>query len=484
MTVWIGWLQWIRANGFGFPADPILRSLSENIRLMDAILAEGGEPEWPTVDFIVGNPPFLGGNRIRQELGDAYVESLFRQYDARVPAFADLCCYWFEKARAHIAAGHCKRAGLLATQGIRGGANREVLKRIKETGSIFWAISDRDWILDGATVHVSIVAFDAGAEESRFLDGHSVSQINPDLTATADITIATALSETTGICFMGPSPKAPFDIDENTARSMLHATGNPNNRPNSDVVRPVASAVDLVRGSRSCWTIDFALLPLEQAAQYEAPFEYVRRVVLPAREKRRDDYRGCWWQYARPRPDMRAALQGLLRFIATPAVSKHRVFVWMSPIVLCNQGTLVFARDDDYFFGVLHSRIHEVWARAQGTQLREEESGARYTPTTSFETFPLPWPPGQEPTTDPRHNAIAAAARELVEKRDAWLAGAAPSDKRPRSLTRLYNERPTWLDLVHKRLDAAVAAAYGWPADLTDEAILERLLALNQTAAR
>ena len=93
----------------------------------------------------------------------------------------------------------------------------------------------------------------------------------------------------------------------------------------------------------------------------------------------------------------------------------------MRPEVLCNQQTLVFARDDDYFFGVLHSRIHEVWARRMGTQLREAESGFRYTPTTTFETFPFPWPPGREPADDPRVRAIAAAAADLVAKRDAWL---------------------------------------------------------------
>ena len=487
MTVWIGWLQWIRFNGFGSPQDPILRAMEGNFQCRDAILdlsdpANPKDPDWPKVDFVVGNPPFLGGNRIRQELGDAYVDALFRQYAGRVPAFADLCCYWFEKARAHIEKGGCKRAGLLATQGIRGGANREVLKRIRKTGDIFWAISDRDWILDGATVHVSLVAFGGGADESHILDGQPGSRINPDLTASADITTATVLKENTGICFMGPSPKAPFDIDGDTARSMLSATGNPNNRPNSDVVRPVASAVDLVRGSRGCSTIDFALMSIEEASLYEAPFEYVKRVVLPTRQTRRDDYRGCWWQYARPRPEMRSALKGFARYIATPAVSKHRIFVWIDPAYLCNQGTLVFARDDDYFFGILHSRIHEIWSRAQGTQLREEESGCRYTPTTSFETFPMPWPPGQEPKTDPRYSAIADAARALVEKRDIWLAGTDPSNKKPRTLTALYNARPTWLADAHARLDNAVAAAYNWPATLPEAQILENLLALNMKA--
>ncbi|HRT05992.1 MAG TPA: N-6 DNA methylase [Kiritimatiellia bacterium] len=479
MTVWIGWLQWLKFNGFGSPEEPILRAMSANFRCQDAILdlsdpEHPKEPDWPKVDFIVGNPPFLGGNRIRKELGGDYVDTLFKVYKDRVPAFGDLCCYWFEKARAHVEKGGCKRAGLLATQGIRGGANREVLKRIKESGDIFWAVSDQDWILDGATVHVSIAAFDNGSEETRTLDGKTVATINPDLTCAANVTQAEALAENLNICFMGPSPKAPFDVDGETARAMLAASGNPNKRPNSDVVRPVASAIDLVRGSRGCWTIDFGLMPMEEAAQYEAPFEYVKQVVKPARETRRDDYRGCWWQYARPRPEMREALKDLPRFIATPGVSKHRVFVWMSPEILCNQGTLVFARSDDCFFGILHSRIHEVWARAQGTQLREEESGARYTPTTSFETFPFPRPtPAQE-------TAIAEAARELVAKRDEWLAG---QDSKPRHLTRLYNERPTWLDLAHRKLDAAVFAAYGWDPALTDDALLAALLALNHERA-
>lgn len=476
MTVWIGWLQWLKFNGFGSPEEPILRAMSSNFQNRDSILelsnpANPKEPDWPKVDFIVGNPPFLGGNRIRKELGGDYVDALFATYKDRVPAFADLCCYWFEKARAHIEKGGCKRAGLLATQGIRGGANREVLKRIKESGDIFWAVSDQDWILDGAAVHISMAAFDNGSEESRTLDGQLVATINPDLTSAADLTAAQTLRENLNLCFMGPSAKAPFDIDGETARAMLAATGNPNKRPNSDVIRPVASGIDLTRGSRGCWTIDFALMPMEEAAQYEAPFEYVKRVVKPARETRRDDFRGCWWQYARPRPEMRGALKGLARHIVTPEVSKHRVFVWVLPEVLCNQQTLIFARSDDYFFGVLHSRIHEVWALEHGTQL---ETRPRYTPTTSFETFPFPKPtPAQE-------LAIADAARKLVAKRDEWLAG---QDSKPRHMTRLYNERPTWLDLAHRALDAAVFAAYGWKPDMTDADLLAALLALNQERA-
>jgi hypothetical protein len=274
-----------------------------------------------------------------------------------------------------------------------------------------------------------------------------------------------------------------FDIEADTALHMLKAPININGRTNSDVVRPVVSAIDLAQGSRGLWTIDFAMMPLEEAAQYEAPFEYVRKYVLPACDGRRDDYRGQWWQYARPRPEMRSALQGKYRYIATPRVAKHRTFVWLKAETLANDGTVVFARSDDYFFGVLHAKLHELWARRTGTQLREAESGFRYTPTTTFETYPFPWPPVQEPAedADARVAAIAQAARDLVEKRDRWLnPGDVPElELKKRTLTNLYNQRPVWLEMVHKKLDDAVLDAYGWPRALSDEEILERLLALN-----
>ena len=490
VVVWIGYLQWLNQNGIGWPTEPILRKL-DNIQHRDAILTHDTqdkpiEPEWPEADCIIGNPPFLGGNRIRDELGDAYVEPLFELYDGRVPRFADLVCYWFEKARQQIEEGRCKRVGLLATQGIRGGANRTVLERILETGGIFMAWSDRNWILDGANVHVSIIGFDDGSQSERFLDGKSVGVIHSNLTSGADTTSATSLSENAGICFMGPSAKGPFDIDEQTALAMLNAPLNVNNRPNSDVVRPVSSGIDLVQGSRGVWTIDFGTLAADKAAQYELPFEYVNAHVRPIRTKgKKAQYGEKWWQYGRPRIEMRKALEGNARYISTPAVSKHRIYVWVNPRVLCNQGTLVFAREDDYFFGLLHSAIHEVWARAQGTQVRDVESGFRYTPSSTLETFPFPWAPGYEPKDSPQVEAIAAAARELVKKRDAWLKppDANEGELKKRTLTNIYNARPAWLAEAHRKLDEAVFAAYGWPATLTDAELLERLLVLNHQRA-
>ncbi len=526
MTVWIGYLQWLKFNGFDVGPDPILKPM-DTFKCMDAILdlsdpEHPKEPEWPAVDCIVGNPPFLGGKMMRRGLGDEYVDQLFAIWTDRVPREADLCCYWFEKARAHIETGRCQRAGLLATQGIRGGANREVLKRIKETGDIYFAVSDRVWVLDGANVHVSMVGFDDGTEQCRVLDGNAVSAISPGLTGSIDISGSHKLRVNRSMAFMGITPSGPFVIEHDEAIAIL-LNPNPHGRANSDVLRLWCNGQDITRRWAWNWIVDLNGATIqEDAARYERPFHLVEQRVKTARA----DYRTgghSFWRFERPRPEMRESLSPLTRYIARSMVGKHHLFIWLKSEVLPANLAIVIARADDYFFGVLHGRIHELWARAQGTQLRERESGFRYTPTTCFETFPFPWPPGVEPQDDPKVQAITASARELDELRTRWLnppewvreevlefPGSAtgpwsryvhdpdslgigtvryprlvPRDPdcaaklAKRTLTNLYNERPTWLALAHEKLDAAVFLAYGWDPSLTDEQILEKLLALN-----
>ena len=221
-----------------------------------------------------------------------------------MPAFSDLVCYWFEKARACLEHNPDLRVGLLATNSIRGGVNRKVLERIKKNGNIFWAQSDRDWVLDGANVRVSMVAFDTGKEPTCVLDDIAVGNINPDLSAATDTTTARQLPENENICFMGPSGKGPFDISHEEARRMLKATVNVNGRPNSDVVRPVNSGIDLVRENRNAWTIDFGLRDRKSAAQYELPFQYVLEHVHPIRSKnRREAYAQKWWHKLNRAPE-------------------------------------------------------------------------------------------------------------------------------------------------------------------------------------
>ncbi len=172
---------------------------------------------------------------------------------------------------------------------------------------------------------------------------------------------------------------------------------------------------------------------------------------------------------------MRAAIATLPRYIVTPALAKHRIFAWVSANVLPDHQVIAIARDDDYTIGLLHSRVHELWARGTGTQLREVESGFRYTPTTTFETFPFPHP------ADEQRDAIAAAAKRLDDLREGWLnpPGASDEELEQRTLTNLYNAMPYWLRDAHATLDHAVLAAYAWHTDIPDVDLLARLLALN-----
>ena len=332
-----------------------------------------------------------------------------------------------------------------------------------------------------------MVGFDDGIEMNRSLNGSAVPTINADLTGSIDLTQRKRLRENAKLAFMATVKVGPFELSAETAQEMLRAPLNPNGRPNSDVARPWVNALDITRRRRDMRFIDFGVNMTEaDAALYEAPFEYVRKYVYPIRsQNRKAPYAKRWWLFAETCPGMREALVGKSRYIVTPTVAKHRVFAWLDTRTVPDHALMAIASDDDYFFGVFHSRPHQLWTLRAGTQLRELESGFRYTPTTTFETFPFPWRPGTERPGDPRVEAIADAARDLVAKRDARLnpPGASAAELRQRTLTNLYNQRPTWLQFAHRQLDQAVLDASGWPHDISDEGILERLLELNLARA-
>jgi type II restriction/modification system DNA methylase subunit YeeA len=470
IVVWIGYLQWNHLNGISNRQTPILERL-------DTLLDGEGETEWPEAEFIVGNPPFLGDKRMRGELGDAYVEKLRELFRDRVPGQADFVCYWFEKSRAQIAQGKAKRAGLISTNSIRGGASRKVLESIKETGDLFMAWADEPWILEGAAVRVSLVGFDDGTETARTLDGQPAAVINPDLTGNTDVSQAKALPENQGVAFQGTIKMGDFNLPFGVVEPWLDSP-NPDGRSNREVIRPWVNGMDITRRPSNTWVIDFGIMSKEEAEQYITPFEYVAEKVRPGRKENRDAHAAKnWWLHHRPRPEMRAALKGLLRYICTPRVSKYRLFAWLSADVLPDSATIAIARDDDYTFGVLHSKLHEVWSLAMGTSL---EDRPRYTPTTCFETFPFPRP------TETQRADIEKWAKYLDDVR-TQLLGA----EQTRTLTKLYNyltelratrdsKSPVYpLLLAHEKLDAAVAAAYGWAWPLSDDEILAALLALN-----
>lgn len=487
IVIWIGFLQWKHEHGVLEDREPVLEKL-RNIENGDAILrydaaAKPYEPEWPKTDFIVSNPPFLGDKKMRGALGDAYVHDLRKLYEDRVPGGADLVTYWFEKARAQIENNLAKRAGLLATNSISMAGNRPVLHRIKQAGDIFLAWSDRPWTVEGAAVRVSMIGFDNGDETERTLDDLPVKAIHTDLTAESNVAGAVGLEENHGLCFLGVMKGGPFDISANLAQKMLRAPLNPNGRSNFNVVKRRMVGRDIVQRSQDGWLIDFGEMSVAEAALYELPFEYVRSTVKPLRDaNNRKRTRERWWLHGENRPGLRRAISGLKRCIVTPEVAKHRVFTWMTTDIVPDHTCHVIAREDDYLFGILHSRIHETWSLSQGAWMGVGND-PRYSSARTFDTFPFPWPPGTEPSEseDPRVSAIADAARELVRLRDAWLnpSKCTPEELKKLTLTGLYNNPPTWLENAHQNLDRAVFSAYELKYHLGNDEILGHLLALN-----
>ena len=393
VTIWIGEIQWMLAHGFSLAKNPILKPL-QTIEQRDAVLnPDGTEPEWPAADVIVGNPPFLGGGKKRGILGDAYFDALARVYAGRVPAGADLVCYWFEKARAQIEAGNVCYAGLVSTQAIRAGANRKVLERISQSGVIFNAWSDEPWINEGANVRVSMVSFGREWDRSVWLNGNDVDEIHADLTGSktqgTDLTLAKLLPEN-AIAFEGTKKYGDFDIPGAVARAWLVAP-NPHGKPNADVVKPWRNGQDLTGCVSDTWIIDFGVnMPESEAALYEAPFQWVVANVKPYREDmKRAPAGGRWWLHERTRPALRQAIAGLPHYIATPRVAKHRFFVWCDRCVLPDTRLLVIARADDTTFGILSSRIHIVWALANASR-HGVGNDPTYNAKSCFETFPFP----------------------------------------------------------------------------------------------
>ncbi len=522
MTVWIGLLQWQRDNGFPILQRPILRPL-DTIRLGDAILDLSDpdhprEPEWPDAECIVGNPPFLGNKSLRSEFGEDYCNKLWELYGDRIPAMSDLCAYWFEKARAMIEVRRVRSAGLLATAGIRQVGGRRVLERIAATGRIFFAVPDQKWFDRGVSVRICMVGFDSGTDATRTsIASDPEARIGANLDTGVQVASASKLSANKGRCYMGTTKVGAFDFDLGLALHML-VDPNPHGRPNSDVIRPFRNGRDLVRINSDRCIIDYGTTATEATAmQYAMPFAYIEQNVKSLRiENNRKSRSERWWLLGETLPAFRGAVGMLNRFIATPRVAKHRVFIWLGTETLPDSKVIAFCYENDSSLGILSSSTHECWTLAN-CGWHGVGRDATYNPTTCFETFPFPVP------IQSHVEQIGAAAKELDRLRSNWLnppewtktevlefPGSVDgpwrrfvhdADERgigtvryprvvprnadcalklaKRTLTNLYNERPAWLAHAHRDLDAAVFAAYGWDDDPSDDAILARLLALN-----
>lgn len=512
VTIWIGHLQWRIQNGFGYAEDPVLQNL-ENIQCQDAILDRSDPanlkiPVWPEADYIVGNPPFLGGHVMDTEMGKDYVGNLRNLYKGELYGQTNLVCYWFFLGLNQVMNKKAKSVGFVSTSAIRGEVNRGVLKKINDSADIFHALSDEPWVVEGADVRISLICFgEKTAQRPRFLDGQKVDGINPDLsprneTRRFDITEARIMPENKNIGFKGLEKGDSFEIEGSLARNFLLAPSNPNGKKNSEVLKPWLNGGDVTKRPSDKWIIDFHGLSEDDASLFELPFKHVVENVKKDRKH--------WWLFRRSGTDVRLATATLKRFLVTVRVAKHRSFVWFNGKSIPDSRLFVISREDDVFFGLLTSRHHEIWSLAT-CSWHGVGNDPTYNANSCFEAFPFPegLTPNLKPEayTNPHAEAIAAAAVRLNELRENWLNPTdlvqrlpevvpgypdriLPKDDesakelKKRTLTNLYNLKPAWLVKAHERLDAAVASAYGWPADLSDDEILSRLFELNQARAQ
>jgi hypothetical protein len=461
----------------------------------------GARPaRWPDVEFIVGNPPFVGNKRMRERLGDGYVEALRAAYgggDEALPGDVDYVAYWWHKAALQLRdpSSRLRRFGFIATNSLRQRQSGAVLRRHLGRGvELQFACPDHPWVdpgeeLGGAAVRICMTvarrADEADAPAPRFVEDRGARRgpprlhetrgrrINPDLTVGADLTAARPLAANAGLCFQGMNLVGDgFRLDADEVRALV-------GRARPPALRRYVQGRDLRGGADERHVIDFFGLD-EADARAAAPalFDHLARRVRPLRAgNRREAYARRWWQFGEPRPRLRLALAGLPRYIATPETSAHRFFVTLDADVVPDHQIYVVAAADGFVLGVLSSRAHTAWAaRAGGSNGQGNDT--RWTSSATFDPFPFP-----DPTAAQRRR-ISALADELERVRaDALRAH--------RSLTAVYHrverarrgepaDEPTLaLRRVHDELDRAVLAAYDFPADEDTDALLGRLLALN-----
>ncbi len=432
------------------------------------------EVEWPRADAIVGNPPYHGSQQIRRELGDAYAEWLKARFGV---GLKDYCVYWFRKA--HDALPDGGRAGLVGTNSIsqnRGrGASLDYI--VRQGGVITNAVSKQPWT-GAAVVNVSIVNWikNRPSPETFILDGAGVAGITSSLRPISSQTGRPArLAYNRFRAFQGVTPCGDgFVVDEEEAAKLL-------SRSEADygiAVRRYLGGDDIAEDPQQLprrWIIDFAQMSLEEVQKYPAALEIVRSRVKPDRDRRnREPNRTFWWRFERTRPEMREALADRSRFVVANRYGKRLLTCWVGSTVCPSGQVVVFAFDDDYSMGVLSSGIHTAWAWSESSTLRVD---LRYTPTSAFETFPWPTP------TAAQREAVADFARRAVARRQEICR------ERQIGLTKLYNEvdEGAYRDLaqLHRELDEAVAAAYGWPKSAAHDPAESnrRLLELNRKIA-
>ncbi|WP_374682871.1 class I SAM-dependent DNA methyltransferase [Accumulibacter sp.] len=561
LVLWIGYLQWhFRTSGSGLPPQPILKDF-RNIECRDAVLAcdgvetvldERGVPVsrwdgvttkahpvtgeqvpdenartplqryvnprkaiWPQADYIVGNPPFIGNKRMRDALGDGYVEALRRACND-VPDTADFVMYWWDHAAQLVRDAKARAFGLITTNSLRQTLNRQITKRHLEAESplaLAFGIPDHPWVdnANGAAVRIAMtVGVRAPADgtlaivtkEVPFQDGEidvqlqaQPGEVHADLTAGAKVGASGKLAANQNLCFQGMNLVGKgFRLSPDELRSLGY-----DDEDLPDVVKPHRNARDMMQAGKDCFVIDFFGFTAEQARSTDpALYQWLLDRVKPERDhNNRESRRRNWWLFGEPVGRLRNAWSGLSQVVLTPETSKHRLFVFQ-PLPFCPDHKLyAVCTSDAFVLGVLSSNVHSTWALRAGGTLEDRPT---WTNTTCFLTFPFP-------AANPDQ---AARIRDLAEQLDAHRKRQQAAHA-TLTLTGMYNvleklrrgevltakEKAiheqglvSVLKTLHDELDAAVLDAYGWsdlraaladPAqkDAASETLLVRLVALN-----
>jgi len=563
VVLWIGHLQWhLRHRGVESLGEPILKPV-HTIRLADAVLAWGREepvlgpdgrpasrwdghsmrtdpatgrrvPDetartevmryrdprpadpWPEADFIVGNPPFVAGKDLRQDLGDGYAEAFWTAYP-HLPGGADFVMAWWDRAAELVRAGTVRRFGLITTNSITQVFCRRVIQRhLNATPplTLAFAVADHPWA-DGAGTAAVRIAMTVGTAEERDgvlktvtregeADGTDGSvpvtldategRIGADLTIGPDVVGAKELAANRRLCSPGVKLHgAGFIVSPVEARALGLGTV-----PGLEAhIRPYRNGRDLTGRSRDTMVIDlFGLTEAEVRQRFPAVWQHVFDRVKPERDaNNREAYRTNWWIFGEPRRDLRPALAGLPRYIATVETAKHRVFQFLDAAILPDNKIVAIAMADAWTLGVLSSQVHRVWYLANSGRIGVYDQEAVYVKSRCFDPFPFPI------LTPAQAADIGALAEEIDAHRKRVLAdhpgtltltglyNALAARREGREQTAAEKEADRLgsvgkIKHLHDMIDAAVAAAYGWPATLEDRDVLARLVALNAERAR
>jgi len=531
LVLWIGYLQWHLRTREAPPAEPILGD-SDHVILKDAVLEWDGfpvpqvvqgkeiypnarRPDWPEADFIVGNPPFIGkGAAMRSALGDVYTEALWKVHK-HINKSADYVMFWWDRAAESLVSSgsRLRRFGFVTTNSITQVFSRRVVERrlrAEQAVSLVLAIPDHPWTKatrDAAAVRIAMTVATAGAgvgtlrqvvseaaldsDEPAIAFGDLEGTINADLTIGADVTAAIPLAANGRIACNGMMLAGQGFVLNSLEREKLIAGDGVDA---NNVIRPFLKGGDLLHNTSSGFVIDLhGLGSAEVRRRFPAVYQHALENVKPERDQKRDRaFRDRWWLFGRQRPELRSGLKGLTRYIVTTETSKHRVFQSLHKEIVPDHMIVAIASEDAHHLGVLSSRIHVIWSlRAGGRQ--GVGNDPRYSKSRCFDPFPFP------DATESLKDHIRALAEELDATRKSVLAehpdltltglynvlgklkvGAALSKKEESTKDR---GRVLILKDLHEQIDDAVFRAYGWPATLSDDEILERLVALNAARA-